>query len=111
MEPQDPPQEYPVELTGPAHFLDVVYETVDAHISRTQEEYAEIITGVDAVDAGNVDQEEEAVLHLYVVGSVPAEEALEQIHLALDRISDEHNMTIARQGVELAVEASEPGEE
>lgn len=108
MEPQDPPQEYPVELTGPAHFLDVVYETVDAHISRTQEEYAEIITGVDA---GTVDQEEEAVLHVYVLGSVPPEEARERINLALDRISDEHNMTIARQGVELAVETNEPGEE
>jgi hypothetical protein len=39
------------------------------------------------------------------------EEAREQIHRALDRISDEHNITIAQQGAELAVEASESGTE
>lgn len=33
-----------------------------------------------------------------------AEDAREQINIALDHISDEHNMTIARQGVELSVE-------
>lgn len=100
-------KEYVVEATGPAHFLDVVFETVDAHVSRTQEEYAEVITGIDAVDAGNVDQEEEAVLHVYVLGHVPPQEAREQINLALDHISDEHNMTIARQSVELTVVAED----
>lgn len=39
------------------------------------------------------------------------EEAREQIHRALDRISDEHNITIAQQGAELAVEARESGTE
>jgi hypothetical protein len=107
LEAQDLLKEYPVELTGPAHLHDV-YETVDAHISRTQEEHAEMITGVDA---GAVDQEEEALLHVYVLGAVPPEKARERMSLALGRISDEHSMTIARQGGERAVGANEPGEE
>lgn len=111
MEEQDQPDEYVVEATGPAHFLDVVFENVDAYIARTGEEYADIITGVDGVDAGNVGEEEEAVLNLYVLGRVPPEEAREQIDIVLDRISDDYNMTIARQGVELTIEESEVGEE
>lgn len=105
MEAQNQQVEY-IEATGPAPFLDVVFETIDAHIGRTQEEYADIITGIDGINAGNVDQEEEAVLRIYVLEDVPPEEAREQVDLALDRIADEHNMTVARQGVELTVLAN-----
>lgn len=103
--------EYTVILDGPARFLDVVFETIDARIDRTGEEYAEIITGVDAVDAGDVDHEEEAVVHLYVLGDVPPDEAREQIDLELTRIADEHSMTLARENVRLTVEDGEVGEE
>lgn len=105
MEGQNQQVEY-IEATGPAHFLDIVFETIDAHIGRTQEEYADVITGIDGINAGNVDQEEETVLRIYVLEDVPPEEAREQVDLALDRIADEHNMTVARQGVELTVLAN-----
>lgn len=111
METDSPQEEYLIEAEGPAPFLDIVFETVDAHIDRTGEEYADVITGIGGVEAGDVDQEEEAVLQFYVLGSVPPEEAREQIDLALDRISDEHNMTVARQGVQLTVEEGVAGEE
>lgn len=61
-------QESTIMLEGPAPFLDVVYETIDAHVQRTGEAYEQVITGVGAVDAGDVDHEEDAVLRLYVRG-------------------------------------------
>lgn len=103
------PTEHTVIVEGPARFLDVVFETIDARIDRTGEEYAAIITGIDAVDAGDVDQGDEAVLHLYVLGNVPPDEAHEQIDLALSRIADDHNMTLARENVQIAFE--DDGEE
>lgn len=107
MEASNQQTEYLAVLEGPAHFLDIVFETIDAHIGRTQEEYAEIITGVDAEDAGEVEREERAVLHLYVLGNVDREEARELIGLALDRIADEHDMVLARQSVQLTFEGEE----
>jgi len=104
------PKEYIVALEGPAPFLDVVFETIDGYIDRTQEEYAEIITGVDALEAGDVDHDEQAALHLFVLGVVDPEEARELIGLALDRVADEHDMVLARQGVQMSFE-EETGEE
>lgn len=103
-------QESMVIVEGPAHFLDVVFETIDAHIQRTGEEYEQVITGVGAEDVGDVDHEEDAVLHLYVLGGEDRDEAREWIDLALDRIADEHNMDMARQSVQLSFE-EEAGEE
>lgn len=97
-------QESTIILEGPAPFLDIVYETIDAHVQRTGEEYEQVITGVGAVDAGDVDHEEEAVLHLYVRGEVELEEAHEWVDRALDRIADDHDMELARQGVQIYVE-------
>ncbi len=107
METADEPVERTIELEGPAAFLDVVYETVEAHISRTREEYGEIITGVDAVDAGDVDREEAAILHLYVPGDVDPDDARELVGLALDRIADENDMELARYGVQVRVLGAE----
>lgn len=97
-------QERMVLLEGPAHFLDVVYETIDARVQRTGEEYEQVITGVGTEEAGDIGYEEEGVLRLYVPASVDREEAREQIELALDRISDEHNMEVARQNVQVTFE-------
>lgn len=91
-------------LEGPAPFLDVVYETIEAHIQRTGEEYEQVITGVEGVDVGDVDHEEKAVLHVYVLGSADPEEAREWIDLALDRIADDHDMDLAREGVQVTPE-------
>jgi len=105
--------EYTVLLEGPAPFLDVVFETISAYRQRatdlepTEREYAGIVTGIDAVDAGDVDEEETAVVHLYVSGDVPPEEAREEIDLALSRIADEHNMTLARENLQLTFEPDE----
>lgn len=107
MKANDPPAEYVVLLEGPAPFLDVVFEAIEAHVERTQEEYAEIITGVDAEDAGDVDHAADAVLHLYVPRAVDPEEAYELIGLALDRIADEHDMGLARQGVHLSFDGDD----
>ena len=96
--------EYIVALEGPAPFLDVVFETINGHVDRTREEYAEIITGVDALEAGDVDHDEKAALHLYVLSEVDPDEARELIGLALDRLADENNMVLARQGVEVTFE-------
>ncbi len=103
MAANDAPTEYIVALEGSAPFLDVVFETIEAHISRTGEAYAEIITGVDALEAGDVDHDERAAVHLYVLGTVPPDEAVERIGLALDRIADENNMGLARQSVQVEV--------
>jgi hypothetical protein len=91
-------------LEGPAPFLDVVYETIEAHVQRTGEEYEQVVTGVGSVDAGDVDHEEEAVLHVYVLGGVEPEEAREWVGLALDRIADDHDMDLARQSVQVHTE-------
>ena len=107
MEANERKREYPVVVEGPAAFLDVVYETIEAHVERTREEYAEIITGIHGEDAGDVEHEEQAALQLYVLGGVPPEEARELIDLALDRIADEHDMVLARQSVRLVVEHPE----
>lgn len=100
-----------VVLDGPATFLDVVFETIEAHVHRTGSEYEQIITGVDAVEAGDVDHDDEAVLRLFVLGDTDPEEALELVELALDRIADEHNMELARQSVQLSFENEELEEE
>ena len=110
METQEP-SELVVLLEGPAPFLDVVFETIEAHVQRTGEEYEEIITGVDAEDAGDVDHEEEAVLHLYVLASEDPEDIRELIGLALDRIADENNMDLARQSVRIMFDEEEAPEE
>ena len=104
-------QELTFILEGPAHFLDVVYETVEGHIQRTGDEYGQIITGVGAEDAGDVDGEEEAILHLYVDADVDVDEARDLIDLALDRIADENSMDLARQRVEITTEDEEYEEE
>lgn len=101
MEANAQQNEYLALLDGPAPFLDVVFETIDAHIDRTRNEYAEIVTGVDAMEAGDVDHDEKAALYLYVLGDVDPEEARELIGLALDRIADEHDMVLGRQGVQI----------
>lgn len=103
-------QEWTIILEGPAPFLDVVYETIDAHVQRTGAAYEQVITGVGAEDAGDVDHEEVAVLHLYILGGVEVDEAREWVDLALDRIADEHDMDLARQGVQVQLE-DETGEE
>lgn len=106
----DQPTAYLVSLEGSAPFLDAVFETVEAHIHRTGEEYAEIITGIDAMEAGDVDHDDEAAVYLYVLGTVPPDEAVELINLALDRIADEHNMVLARQSVQVEVPEAASGE-
>lgn len=98
-------------LEGPAPFLDIVYETIDGHVQRTGEEYGQVITGVSGQEAGDVDSEEEAVLEVYVDARTDVDEAVEMIDLALDRIAEEHNMEIARQGVQVTFEDEEAGEE
>mgnify|MGYP006286734115 CR=1 FL=1 len=100
----DTPQERTVLLEGPDHFLDIVYETIDAHIQRTGNEYEQVITGVSTKEIGDVDHEEESVLPLYVLASEDPEDARELIGLALDRIADEHNMDLARQNVQVTFE-------
>ena len=104
-------QERRVLLEGPDHFLDLVYETIDAHVNRTGEEYGQIITGVSIEEVGDVDHETESVLPVYVLASADPEEALELIDLALNRIADEHNMDLARQNVQITFEESELEEE
>lgn len=89
---------------GPAHFLDLVYETIEAHLTRAGDPYEQIITGIGAEDVGDVDHEESAILHLYVPETVPTDEAMELVDRALDRIADEHNMEQARHGVEITFE-------
>lgn len=101
METRNEPVERTIELEGPAAFMDVVYETIQARISRTREEYGEIITGIDAVDAGDVDREATAVLHLYVPGDTDPDEAIELVNITLDRIADENEMDLARHGVQV----------
>jgi hypothetical protein len=96
--------EVEVLLEGPDHFLDIVYETIDAHIQRTGEEYGQIITGVGVEEVGDVEHETESVLAVYVPVSVEPDEALELIDLALDRIAEEHNMELARQSVQVTFE-------
>jgi len=103
MDANDSSPAYIVALEGAAPFLDVVFETIEAHIHRTGEEYAEIITGVDALEAGDVDHDEAAAVHLYVLGTVPPDEAVELIGLALNRIADDHTMNLARQSVQIEV--------
>ncbi|GEM_PF-3824134 len=98
------PQEREVFLEGPDHFLDIVYETIEAHVRRTGEEYGQVITGVGSAEVGDVEHETESVLPVYVPATVDPEEALELIGLALDRIADEHNMDLARQNVQVSFE-------
>lgn len=100
-------QESRIMLEGPAPFLDTVYETIDAHVQRTGEEYEQVITGVGAVDAGDVDHEEDAVLHLYVRGEVALDEAHEWVDRALNRIADDHDMELARQSVQVYTDEAE----
>ena len=90
-------------LEGPAHFLDLFYETVDAHVHRTGEAY-EGITGVAGIDAGDVEHEETASLQVYVKGSIDEDEAYERLSFALDRVADRHSMDVARQGVRVEFE-------
>jgi hypothetical protein len=104
-------QERTVLLEGPDHFLDIVYETIDAHVRRTGEEYEQVITGVSTKEIGDVDHEEESVLPLYVLASEDPEDARELVGLALDRIADQHNMNLARQSVQVTFEDEAAGEE
>lgn len=110
MEPNERPVEHVAVVEGPAPFLDVVFETIEAHVTRTESEYAEIITGVRGADVGDVDRETDAVLHVYVLGEVERDEVRELIDLALDRIADEHNMDLARHSVRLTFEEGEEEE-
>lgn len=110
MEPNEQPAEYLAIVEGPVPFLDVVFEAVEAHLHRTGEEYAEIVTGVEAEDVGEVDHETNAVLHFYVLGEVDRDEARDLIDLALDRIADDHNMDVARQSVRVSFEEGEEEE-
>lgn len=91
-------------LEGPDHFLDVVYETIEAHVRRTGDEYGQVITGVGTAEMGDVEHETESVLPVYVSAAVDPDEAHELIGLALDRIADEHNMDLARQSVQVVLE-------
>jgi hypothetical protein len=100
----DEPTEHTIVLDGPTPFLAQVFETIDAHISRTGEEYGDIITGVNAEESGDIDHDEEAILYVYTLGGVDPDEALESVDLALDRIADEQDMVLARQSVRLTLE-------
>jgi len=104
-------EEQVVLLEGPDHFLDIVYETIEGHVRRTGEEYGQIITGVSTAEVGDVDHETESVLPVYVPATVNPEEARELVGLALDRIADEHDMDLARQGVQITFEEAEIEEE
>lgn len=104
-------QERTVLLEGPDHFLDVVYETIEARVQRIGESYGQVITGVSVSEVGDVDQETESVLRVYVSSSVAPDEALELIDLALDRIADDHNMDLARQSVQVTFEETDIEEE
>lgn len=97
-------QETMVLLEGPAHVLDVIYETIDAHLHRTGEEYEQVITGVGTVEAGNVGHEETSVVRLYVPASVTREDARERIELAIERIAADHDMEVAGQNVQVSFE-------
>lgn len=88
-------------LEGPAHFLDLFYETIDARVHRTGEPY-QGITGVSGIDAGDVEHEAQAALQVYVDATrMDREEAYERMGFALDRVADRHNMAVARQGVRI----------
>ena len=106
MKTHESTDEQMVLLEGPAVFLDIVYETIEAHLHRTGEPYEQVITAIEGEDAGDVDHETEAVLHVYVPASVAPNEALAWVGRALDRIADEHDMTLARQGVQGTLEAA-----
>jgi hypothetical protein len=93
-----------VLLEGPALFLDTVYETIEGYLHRIGEPYEQVITAIEAEDAGDVDHETEAVLHVYVPATVEPDEALTWVERALDRIADEHDMTLTRQGVQVSLE-------
>ena len=97
MEPRDPPKNGSFSSTSSS-------ETIEAPIQRTGEEYEQVITGVGAEGAGDVDHETEAVLHVYVPATVEPDEALTWVERALDRIADEHDMTLTRQGVQVSLE-------
>lgn len=97
-------QETMVLLEGPAHVLDVIYETIDAHLQRTGTEYEQVITGVGTVEAGNVGHEETGMVRLYVPASVAREDARERIELAIERIAADHDMEVAGQNVQVRFE-------
>lgn len=112
MEAEKRQLEYTAELEGPAPFMDVVFEVVEAHVGRTRHAYAEVITGVEAEDAGDVDNEQHAVLLLYILPEVAPQEAREYIGRALDQIADDQNMSMARGRVQLRfLDRSEEEEE
>ncbi|PQJ35204.1 hypothetical protein BSZ35_11920 [Salinibacter sp. 10B] len=98
-------------LEGAASFLDVVYETIEAHVRRTGEEYEQVITGIEGADVGDVDHESTAVLYVYALGTVEPEEAKAWIERALDRIADDHNMDLSRAGVQVTREGELEEEE
>ena len=102
--PTGEPTEHTIVLDGPTPFLSQVFESIDAHISRTGDEYADIITGVNAEESGDIDYDEEAILYVYTLGTVDPGDALERVELALDRIADEQDMVLARQSVRLTLE-------
>jgi len=102
--PTGAPTEHTIMLDGPTSFLAQVFETIDAHISRTGAEYADIITGVNAEESGDIDHDDEAILYVYTLGDVDPDDALESVELALDRIADEQDMVLARQSVRLTLE-------
>lgn len=93
-----------VVLEGPTSFLAQVFETIDAHIRRTGDEYADIITGVNAEESGDIDHDEEAVLYVYTLGNLEPDDALEGVDFALDWIADERDMVLARQSVRTELE-------
>lgn len=102
--PTGEPTEHTIVLDGPTPFLAQVFETIDAHISRTGDEYGDIITGVNAEESGDIDHDEEATLYVYTLGDVDPDDAVESVQLALDRIADERDMVLARQSVRLTLE-------
>jgi len=99
--------EHTIVLEGPTSFLAQVFETIDAHISRPGDEYADIITGVNAEESGDVDHDEEAVLYVYTRGDLDPDDALEDVDFALDWIADERDMVLARQSVRAELERDE----
>lgn len=95
-------------LEGAASFLAIVFETIDAHLDRTLDPYESLIVGIDSIDAGTVETDEEAIVRVYVemLSTDDPDDVVESLDDMLDQLADEHDMTLARQSVTITPEPS-----
>lgn len=95
--------EVPFFLEGDAHFLGVVFETIDAHLDRDLAPYEGLIVGVDSVDAGPASREADDVIRVYVEMEADddPDDVIDDMDDLLDKLADTHDMVRARQSVQV----------